>query len=308
LAVKLVDRKGRIGYCNAKNWVSCREHDVRKGWHLAPASLGNNIETFTELTTSVGTKTVDMNATPETHGSLQIFTSTTEYYSIVNPINRSHPLLTPLQQHLGKPFHSLIPSHMVASLPHASKGMLGNLLQEHLYRIPANSNPEADFTEHNIELKVTPVVERKGVWVPKERLVAGIINYHEYSTHVPLFDTHFWQKNQTILFVFYQPHTTTLQSTIIDGFVYDLKHSPLLAQIEEDYNLIVNKIVKGEAHKISGGDTKFLEAATKGAGQGKDMRTQPNSDILAKQRAFAFKPNLMRTITQHIKTNLPENR
>lgn len=287
MVVKVVNSKGATDYCNAKNWASCREHNVKKGWRVAV----NNLDRVALEEASYSQEKQSINTLGD-------------YYEQtvpkLNPINRSHKLLTPLQKHLGKPFHSLIPSSMVDSLPHTSKGMLGNLLQEHLYNIPANSNPEADFVEHNIELKVTPVVERKGVWVPKERLVAGIINYHEYVTHVPLFDTHFWQKNQTILFVFYKPDSDALKSTLVDGFIYEMKHSPLLAEIEEDYNIIVNKIVNGEAHKISGGDTKFLEAATKGAGHGKDMRTQPNSDVPAKQRAFAFKPSFMRTVTQHV--------
>jgi DNA mismatch repair protein MutH len=296
MAVKLLNSRNETVYCNAKNWVYCRDHNVKKGWRLAPVPNSVKKEDLTHLLTlrEETNSMADMDDFSESDENHDALTSK------MSPVTRDHPLLTPLQKHLGAPFQSLIEPHMVESLPHASKGILGNLLQEHLYKIPANSNPEADFTEHNIELKVTPVVDRQGVWAPKERLVAGIINYHEYSTHIPLFDTHFWQKNQTILFVFYQPHATTLQSTIIDGFVYQLKHSPLLTQIEEDYNIIVNKIVKGEAHKISGGDTKYLEAATKGAGHGKDMRTQPNSDITAKQRAFAFKPSFMRTVTQHV--------
>lgn len=226
-----------------------------------------------------------------------------------NLINRNHPLIKQLQPHIGETFQTiwdLNPHNLPTNTANIqtgkfNKGTLGNLIQTNLYNIPLNNDPNPDFADFNIELKLTPIVTRQNIHNPKERLIANIINYHDYGALTPLQHTPFWRKTQHTLTIFYQPHPNLLQSTIIDGFIINFNHHPSLHIIKNDYSIIVNKIISGEAHIISGRDTQFLEAATKGAGHGKDMRTQPHSDIPAKQRAFAFKTAFMRTITQHIK-------
>ena len=42
--------------------------------------------------------------------------------------------------------------------------------------------------------------------------------------------------------------------------------------------------------------TKYLAASVKGEGHGKNLRSQPNSDVKAKQRALSFKPSFMTTL------------
>ena len=54
----------------------------------------------------------------------------------------------------------------------------------------------------------------------------------------------------------------------------------------------MKKIQDGKAHELSEADTTYLSACTKGANSSK-RRAQPNSDILAKPRAFAFKQGFM---------------
>ena len=65
-----------------------------------------------------------------------------------------------------------------------------------------------------------------------------------------------------------------------------------MAVIRDDWETIVAKVKAGLAHEISGGDTNYLEACTKGA-SAKTVRRQPYSDIMAKQRAFALKSSYM---------------
>ena len=65
-----------------------------------------------------------------------------------------------------------------------------------------------------------------------------------------------------------------------------------MAVIRDDWETIVAKVKAGLAHEISGGDTNYLEACTKGA-SAKTVRKQPYSDIMAKQRAFALKSSYM---------------
>lgn len=119
MSFRLVNSRGQIVYCNAKNWVSCREHKVKKGWRLAPAQ--EKKEHLTNLLTLQGkTKNmVDMNDLPESDENHGAFTSN------INPITRNHPLLTPLQKKLGEHFRSLIGTDMIDGLPHAIKGVLG---------------------------------------------------------------------------------------------------------------------------------------------------------------------------------------
>ncbi len=58
--------------------------------------------------------------------------------------------------------------------------------------------------------------------------------------------------------------------------------------IKDDWETIIKKIRDGMAHELSESDTLYLSACVKGSGHGKNMRPQPNSEILAKQRALKF--------------------
>jgi DNA mismatch repair protein MutH len=65
--------------------------------------------------------------------------------------------------------------------------------------------------------------------------------------------------------------------------------------IRDDWEKIVAKIRDGKAHELSEGDTLYLAACTKGA-KGSDTRRQPNSEILAKPRAFSLKASYMNSV------------
>ena len=78
-----------------------------------------------------------------------------------------------------------------------SKGSLGNLLEEFYFLYAPNSNPEADFNEAGVELKVTPYLINKNLTMKaKERLVLNIIDFMtEYKNDFK--SSHFWFKNNT---------------------------------------------------------------------------------------------------------------
>ena len=58
------------------------------------------------------------------------------------------------------------------------KGRLGQLVEEYFFGYDVNSNPDADFSEAGLELKVTPLKELKNrVLAIKERLVCTMIDY-----------------------------------------------------------------------------------------------------------------------------------
>jgi DNA mismatch repair protein MutH len=68
-----------------------------------------------------------------------------------------------------------------------------------------------------------------------------------------------------------------------------------LVIIEHDWQVIMDKVRRGEAHLISEGDTMYLAACTKGANSS-SVRQQPFSGIPAKQRAYSLKPSYMTQI------------
>ena len=69
--------------------------------------------------------------------------------------------------------------------------------------------------------------------------------------------------------------------------------------IKKDWELIKNKVSIGKAHELSEGDTFYLGACTKGS-TAETTRTQPYSDIPAKQRAFSFKQGYVNHIIASI--------
>lgn len=173
-----------------------------------------------------------------------------------------------------------------------NKGYLGNLFQENIYGLDANSDKGADLKSLGVELKVVPLVrDRKGNLKPKERIVANIINFEEEDLSGDFTKSSFFDKNNKSLFVFYEVTDRKNQANnrIVKVLYHDLTESSEYEQIVTDYKTINQKIANGDAHNISGRDTVFLEACTKGSGKGKDLRKQPKSDTLAKQRAYALK-------------------
>jgi DNA mismatch repair protein MutH len=75
--------------------------------------------------------------------------------------------------------------------------------------------------------------------------------------------------------------------------------------IKNDWQIIKNKIVSGNAHELSEGDTFYLGACTKG-GKGGNLRNQPNNTILAKQRAYSLKQGYVNHIIASISKDQSE--
>ncbi len=69
--------------------------------------------------------------------------------------------------------------------------------------------------------------------------------------------------------------------------------------IRQDYEIIRNKVLLGEAHLLSEGDTEYLGACRKGQ-KGEEPVSQPYSTERANKRAFSLKPAYMRTILEYI--------
>lgn len=189
-----------------------------------------------------------------------------------------------------------------------NKGILGNIVQENVFGIPANSNSQPDFIKQGIELKVTRVKQNlNGKWIPPERISCNIIDYMSENITGGIFQSSFWKKNRRILVVMYEgTEANKMDNKIVGVKLLDLFKHPEFKKLSEDFNVISNHINKGNAHLISGSHTKYLEACTKGSGHGRDLRPQPNNTQYAKQRAYALKPAFMSPIVNEYMTKRKE--
>ncbi|MDW8649719.1 Sau3AI family type II restriction endonuclease [Streptococcus suis] len=182
-----------------------------------------------------------------------------------------------------------------------SKGQYGNYIEKYFYGYQPNSDSTADFDKVGVELKVTPFkVNKNGTISAKERLVLTILNYMEENLD-DFYSTHLWQKCSKILLLFYNgliPGQTMSDYIIEKVFLYEWFEEDMEV-ILEDYNRIVEKIKQGKAHELSESDGNYLSTCTKGAGKGKDFRSQPFSDTLAKQRAWELKSSYMTYLINH---------
>ncbi len=178
------------------------------------------------------------------------------------------------------------------------KGAVGTVVEESWFGYSPNSESEPDFPEAGVELKVIPYLRGKAGIHAKERLVCNIIDYNE--EYKKTFRTSsFWHKCQTILLMVYEnikdcPKGDYMISKALLFTVPDED----LAIMEHDWQIIMDKIRAGRAHEISEGDTMYLGACTKGATAEKSLRSQPFSDIKAKQRAYSLKQSYVSQILQ----------
>lgn len=183
-----------------------------------------------------------------------------------------------------------------------NKGLLGEFVEQFVFGLDVNNRAEADFNIAGVELKTNPLKEHpKKIYVSKERLVFSMINYGEVinetwkessflkKNKVLLLMFYLWLKDQSILdYEFKFVHLLDLMNDISDEDVY---------QIQKDWEFIVTKIRRGEAHLLSEGDTYYLGACTKAANS-RVVRDQPMARTPAKPRAFSFKQQYLNYLIQ----------
>ena len=182
------------------------------------------------------------------------------------------------------------------------KGFLGDLIEKYFFEINPGNISEPDFAVAGVELKTTPLKKHpKNKFVAKERLVFSMINYDAIVSETWLTSS-FLKKNKTLLLMFY---LWIQNQSILDyqfKFIYllnlleDISDEDVF-QIQKDWEYIVAKIKRGEAHLLSEGDTYYLGACTKAANS-RVVRDQPMGRTPAKPRAFAFKQQYIIYIIQ----------
>ncbi len=181
------------------------------------------------------------------------------------------------------------------------KGGLGQMIEKYYFRYDINNAPTPDFQEAGLELKATGLKkDKKGELQIRERLVCDMIDYcavvnEQFETSL------FYLKCRIMLIIFYlyEKGVSKWDLRYIYTVIWQLPEKDLLI-IKQDFDTIVNKIKRGEAHELSEGDTEYLAACRKGK-KGEKARKQPFSDILAPKRAFSLKPAYMRTVLSYVK-------
>lgn len=185
----------------------------------------------------------------------------------------------------------------------SNKGKVGQIIEREYFNIPNNSSQEPDFIEVGMELKVTPLKKLKnGNISAKERLVLTLINYTEdYDTD--FYSSHLYEKMKHILIITYlhEVGKDISDFIIVDSLEYKIPEDDL-PTILEDYNTVLDLINQGKAHEISESVTTYLGACTKGA-NGDSYRIQPNSNELAKQRAWSLKSSYMNFYYNKVNAN-----
>lgn len=188
---------------------------------------------------------------------------------------------------------------------YSGKGNFGQVLEKYYFLYEPNSDASPDFQEVKLELKSSPIKQLKNnQFRSKERLSLNIINFMEVNNQ-EFTTSSFWKKNAHLLLVFYyhekDKNILDYEIKLVDEWSFsDLD----LEIIKKDWEIIKSKIVLGKAHEISEGDTFYLGASPKG-GKGGNPRKQPNSDILAKQRAYSLKQGYVNHIIASISGNNP---
>ncbi len=185
-------------------------------------------------------------------------------------------------------------------VPKQGKGALGQMVENIYFFLETNSNPASDFSEAGLELKCTPLKHgTKAQYLIKERLVCNMMDYFEVAKQ-DFEHSHFFLKCQLLLILFYlhQADCDKLDLEFIFSVLWRLPEKDLLI-IRHDYETIREKVLRGEAHLLSEGDTEYLGACRKGQ-KGDEPVLQPYSTERANKRAFSLKPAYMRTVLEYI--------
>lgn len=187
-----------------------------------------------------------------------------------------------------------------------NKGDLGQLVEDCWFGQKPHPDPEPDFKDAKVELKVSPYYRTRNGVSAKERLVCDIINYkNESLPGKTFFESSFWKKCENILLLSYyhaknqgeeeDPDKLQKRNMFIDHYAL-IEGFPEedLRIIMQDWEIIVSKIREGKAHELSEGDTKYLGACTKGDTAENSWVKQPFNDLTpAKQRAYSLKTTYM---------------
>jgi len=214
------------------------------------------------------------------------------------------------QTMIDKSLRQIIPSaelntveELIRGYEQRRKGLFGRLIEWYVFGKKPDNSSQADFNIAGVELKTTPLKRHpQKKYSAKERLVFSMIDYNDVVNET-WEQSSFLKKNKHLLLMFY---LWIKNKNILDyefKYIYPLNlldgiSDEDIYQIQKDWEFIVAKIKRGEAHLLSEGDTYYLGACTKAANN-TIVRDQPMSNEPAKPRAFSFKQQYINYFIQN---------
>ena len=201
-----------------------------------------------------------------------------------------------------------------ASTRVSTKAGVGYVVEEGYFGIKKNSTAGPDILHLGVEIKSSPLKRGKdGKLRVKEPLSLNIINYGEEYKNRNIKQSSLYKKNRKILFVWYV-HDEGLRSAYVIKYVFLWEmDSGVLAELEPDYQAILEMIRKGQAHNIHQYQHKNLTLCPKHSGtfknpnDRKSKTTQPFNKAPAEIRAFRLKNSYMNAVIQrHLSKDGPE--
>lgn len=139
---------------------------------------------------------------------------------------------------LGKTLEEAIAPNVIEA--RKGKGRLGQLVEEYFFGYDVNSNPDADFSDAGLELKVTPLKELKNkVLAIKERLVCTMIDYDADQSKA-FEESHVYLKCAYMLILFYlhEADVPVQQLLFIYAVLWQIPEKDLLI-MKQDYEKII---------------------------------------------------------------------
>lgn len=150
------------------------------------------------------------------------------------------------------------------------KGWAGNALEEYL-GLPANSNFMADFGDWDLKL-VSLQKDKTGAWKPKETIAIDMINPVEVLSD-RFEDSHFYDKLRRLVVVGRSFESVADDhSFVVAVETFDADDPRYFAQIKADYQTIQAQIRAGGLDSLSGKLGIWIQARTKGPGNGSISR------------------------------------
>ncbi len=219
----------------------------------------------------------------------------------MNKFNNIEELLKYTEKIKGHTFRDFDKNRKLEKNLKRNKGVLGQIIEEGFYGYPLNNSAKADFDELGVELKVTGFVKNKnGTVSAKERLVLSKIDFNsivneEFNFSKLLF------KNRKLLIIWYEYEKDKHPADFVikDFQLYDMDEHGDITIIKNDFEIIKQKVIDGEAHELSEGLTSYLGACPKGI-DGFDVTSQPKSTIMAMKRAYTLKNSYMTGVLRAI--------
>lgn len=178
-----------------------------------------------------------------------------------------HVALQNLQKYIGQFLADYAEKFSITifSNSHLNKGWKGQVL-ERLAGLEGGNEQAPNGL--GFELKSIAFKKNKnGTIAPKETMAITMINPKELI-NIPFFKSHCWEKLKSLIIcavMWYENDKSRAKLLGISSFDM-LEDEKFIKEIEEDYELIRNKLINNGFESLTGKDGKWIQARTKGAG------------------------------------------